>query len=485
MVETLLPVIVLLLFVVLALAVVGLLRSGRPDLAPIEARMKALQADHERIERAVRDELAQSRAEGAGQARELRGEVGDRLEGFAGELRGFRESSEEHARNLRREVLGVAQTLNETLVRQIEQFSMVQGEQLKAFALQLAALGEATERRMETLRATVEERLASLQEDNGARLERIRQTVDERLQGTLETRLGESFRAVSERLEQVHRGLGEMQALASGVGDLKRVLTNVKTRGTWGEVQLGALLEQVLAPNQYSTNVATREGSPDRVEFAIRLPGKDAADDQAVVWLPIDAKFPQEDYQRLLEASDRGDSEAVEAAARQLEARVKTCARDIHDKYLDPPHTTDFGILFLPTEGLYAEVLRRPALAEMLQRDLRVVIAGPTTLWAILNSLQMGFRTLAIERRSSEVWTVLGAVKTQFGKFGGLLQGVQKKLQEATNKMDDVTRQSRTIERKLSKVQDLPAGEQADLLLADAIDPLDALTVEDGEVERT
>ena len=221
------------------------------------------------------------------------------------------------------------------------------------------------------------------------------------------------------------------------------------------------------------------------MEFAIRLPGKDSTDEQAVVWLPIDAKFPQEDYQRLLEASDQGDAEGVDLAVRQLETRVRNCARDIHDKYLDPPHTTDFGILFLPTEGLYAEVLRRPALADTIQRDLRVVIAGPTTLWAILNSLQMGFRTLAIERRSSEVWTVLGAVKTQFGKFGGLLQGVQKKLQEATNKMDDVTRQSRTIERKLSKVQELPAGEQPDLLLADAIDPLDALTVEDGEVERT
>ncbi|RPJ70004.1 MAG: DNA recombination protein RmuC [Acidobacteria bacterium] len=484
MVETLLAVVVLLLFVVLALVIVSLVRGGRLDPAPLDARLKSLQADHERIERAVRDELARSRAESAALSRELRGEVGERLEGFAGALREFRESSEEGARGLRREVLSLAQTLNETLVRQIEQFSMVQGEQLKAFALQLTALGEATERRMETLRGTVEERLASLQEDNGARLERIRQTVDERLQGTLEARLGESFRAVSERLEQVHRGLGEMQALASGVGDLKRVLTNVKTRGTWGEVQLGALLEQVLAPGQYSENVATREGSADRVEFAIRLPGKDPADVQAVVWLPIDAKFPQEDYQRLLEASDAGDAEGVEVAVRQLEARVRGCARDIHDKYLDPPHTTDFGILFLPTEGLYAEVLRRPALADTVQRDLRVVIAGPTTLWAILNSLQMGFRTLAIERRSSEVWSVLGAVKTQFGKFGGLLQGVQKKLQEATNKMDVVTQQSRTIARKLRDVEELPAGDQAALLLGDAIDPLDALTTEDAEVEK-
>jgi len=268
---------------------------------------------------------------------------------------------------------------------------------------------------------------------------------------------------VSERLEQVHRGLGEMQALAAGVGDLKRVLTNVKTRGTWGEVQLGALLEQVMAPGQYDANVATRKGSSDRVEFAVKLPGRDAPD--SIVWLPIDAKFPQEDYQRLIEASERGDGDSIEAAARQLEVRVRQSARDIHDKYLDPPHTTDFGILFLPTEGLYAEVLRRPGLSDQVQRDLRVVIAGPTTLWAVLNSLQMGFRTLAIEKRSSEVWVVLGTVKTQFAKFGEIVGVVQKKLQEATNKMDTIAQQSRTIQRKLKDVQELPQAALPELTL--------------------
>jgi DNA recombination protein RmuC len=336
---------------------------------------------------------------------------------------------------------------------------------LQAFATQLGTGNEATERRMEALRKAVEDRLTALQADNAVKLDQMRATVDERLRTTLETRLGESFRAVSERLEQVHRGLGEMQALASGVGDLKKVLTNVKTRGTWGEVQLGSLLEQVLAPGQYEANVATRPGSAERVEFAIRMPGREG-DDAGVVWLPVDAKFPQEDYQRLVEAADRGDAEAVETAARQLEARIKTSARDIHDKYLDPPHTTDFGVLFLPTEGLYAEVLRRPGLADAVQRDARVVVAGPTTLWAILNSLQMGFRTLAIEKRSSEVWALLGTVKTQFAKFGDLLEGVQKKLQEASNKMDDVARKSRTIQRKLRDVQVLPAGESAPLLVA-------------------
>ena len=353
---------------------------------------------------------------------------------------------------------------------------------LQAFATQLGTGNEATERRMEALRKAVEDRLTALQTDNAVKLDQMRATVDERLQTTLETRLGESFRAVSERLEQVHRGLGEMQALASGVGDLKKVLTNVKTRGTWGEVQLGSLLEQVLAPGQYEANVATRPGSAERVEFAIKMPGR-AGDDAGVVWLPVDAKFPQEDYQRLIEAADRGDAEAVETAARQLEARIKTSARDIHDKYLAPPHTTDFGVLFLPTEGLYAEVLRRPGLADAVQRDARVVVAGPTTLWAILNSLQMGFRTLAIEKRSSEVWALLGTVKTQFAKFGDLLEGVQKKLQEASNKMDDVARKSRTIQRKLRDVQVLPAGESAPLLVAPSAAD-DSAEPDDGDEEN-
>ncbi len=377
---------------------------------------------------------------------------------------------------------GVSLTAVETRLASIESGQSRFDGVLQAFATQLGTGSESTERRMEDLRTAVEGRLTALQTDNAAKLDQMRATVDERLQATLETRLGESFRAVSERLEQVHRGLGEMQALASGVGDLKKVLTNVKTRGTWGEVQLGSLLEQVLAPGQYEANVATRPGSAERVEFAIKMPGRDAGHDD-MVWLPVDAKFPQEDYQRLIEAADRGDAEAVEAAARQLEARIKQSARDIHDKYIDPPHTTDFGVLFLPTEGLYAEVLRRPGLADAVQRDARVVVAGPTTLWAILNSLQMGFRTLAIEKRSSEVWTVLGVVKTQFAKFGELLGGVQKKLQEASNKMDDVARKSRTIERRLRDVQELPAGESARLLVApSAVD--DSAEPDNGDEEN-
>ena len=305
------------------------------------------------------------------------------------------------------------------------------------------------QQQLDSVRGVVDSRLKSIQDDNAAKLEQMRATVDEKLQGTLEKRLGESFRLVSERLEKVHQGLGEMQALAVGVGDLKKVLTNVKTRGTWGEVQLGALLEQMLSPDQFERNVPVT-GGPQRVEYAVRLPGETG---DAPVWLPIDAKFPQEDYQRLVTASEACDTEAVEAAAKQLETRLRFCARDISAKYVLPPRTTDFAILFLPTEGLYAEALRRPGLAEALQRDCRVMLAGPTTLGALLNSLQMGFRTLAIQRRSSEVWEVLGAVQSEFAKYAGVLARVQKKLQEASNTVDDAARRTRVLEKKLRQVE--------------------------------
>jgi DNA recombination protein RmuC len=326
----------------------------------------------------------------------------------------------------------------------------------------LSAMRNANDERSESLRATIDRKLKEIQESNALKLDEMRKTVDEKLQGTLEKRLGESFKLVSERLELVQKGLGEMQSLASGVGDLKRVLTNVKTRGTWGEVQLGGLLEQVLTPDQFSANVATKPGSNDRVEFAIKLPGRDPNEPQ--VWLPIDAKFPKEDYERLVDAAERADVEGVEAAARALTDRVRLEAKSIQEKYVEPPHTTDFGILFLPTEGLYAEVLRRPGLAERLQRENRVMIAGPTTLAALLNSLQMGFRTLAIEQRSSEVWQVLGAVKTEFGKFGEVMDKVQKKLQEATNVIDSAKSRTNVIRRKLRDVEELPSAQATALL---------------------
>jgi len=330
------------------------------------------------------------------------------------------------------------------------------------------ALRQEIESRMELIRGVVDQRLHSLQTDNAARLEQMRQTVDEKLQSTLESRLGESFRLVSERLEQVHKGLGEMQNLASGVGDLKRVLTNVTTRGAWGEVQLENLLAQILAPEQYDRDVSTT-GTTERVEFAIKLPGKDADP----VWLPVDAKFPMESYQRLAAAAERGDADGVEAGARELETAVRACAKTFSTKYLAPPRTTDFGILFLATEGLYAEALRRPGLAEALQRDFRVVIAGPTTFAALLNSLQMGFRTLAIQQRSGEVWKLLGDVKLQFGKYSQVLDTIRRRLEQATQTVDEAATRTRVIERRLKDVSSSEEEESAPLLRLIAVNDTD------------
>jgi DNA recombination protein RmuC len=317
--------------------------------------------------------------------------------------------------------------------------------------------------KLDKIDETVDLHLKTLQEDNNRKLEQIRATVDEKLHDTLERRLGESFKLVSERLEMVHKGLGEMQTLASGVGDLKKVLTNIKTRGTFGEIQLHSLLEQILSPDQYQSNVATKRDSATRVEFAIRLPGRGETENHPV-WLPIDAKFPQEAYLRLLEAQEAGNANLVEEASKQLERIIKDMAKNIRDKYLDPPYTTDFGIMFLPTEGLYAEILRRTGLFELLQREFKVVITGPTTLAALLNSLQMGFRTLVIEKRSSEVWTLLGVVKTEFSTFGAILDRTQKKLQEASHTIEKAATRSRAIEKKLKNIQEIPLGDTQKLL---------------------
>ena len=303
--------------------------------------------------------------------------------------------------------------------------------------------------------ATLNQRLGEIQTDSAQKLEAMRKTVDEKLHATLEQRLGESFKQVSDRLEQVHRGLGEMQTLATGVGDLKRVLTNVKSRGTWGEVQLGALIEQTLTIDQYSKNISTRPGSRDLVEFAIRLPGQDA---NSPVWLPVDAKFPVEDYQRLMDAQDHADLVEIESSAKALENRIKSEAKTIREKYVEPPYTTDFAILFLPTEGLYAEVMRRQGLLELLQRDFRVTVAGPSTFSAMLNSLHMGFKTLAIEKRSSEIWNTLGQIKTEFSKFGDVIDATKKKLEAATKSFDAVDVRTRQINKRLSGVEALPIG---------------------------
>jgi DNA recombination protein RmuC len=339
---------------------------------------------------------------------------------------------------------------------------------------QVIGFTQINEQKLNNIRNSVENRLKSLQEDNSNKLEKMRETVDEKLHTTLEKRLGESFSLVSERLEKVQKGLGEMQSLANGVGDLKKVLTNVKTRGTWGEIQLENLLEQILIPDQYERNVVTKKGSRESVEFAIKLPGKD----EDVAWLPIDAKFPKEDYERLLDAQDQANVKLIEASSKALEVRIKSEAKDIRDKYINPPDTTDFGILYLATEGLYAEVLKRPGLSEILQSKYRVVITGPTTIAALLNSLQIGFKTLAIEKRASEVWKVLGAVKSEFSKFGDILEKTHKQISTVSKTLDTASRKSRTIERKLKKVQELPAEESAKLLesddgLSESIRPID------------
>jgi DNA recombination protein RmuC len=362
--------------------------------------------------------------------------------------------------------------------RQLEAQGLVgrdeQGRSLKQFAdsmnQTLARLTESNAVRMQEVRATLEAKIKDLQADNGARLEEMRKTVDEKLHATLEARLSASFQQVSERLERVHQGLGEMQQLALGVGDLKRVLTNVKTRGTWGEVQLEMLLEQVLTPEQYAKNVETIAGSGARVEFALKLPGQ--VEGGAPVWMPIDAKFPKEQYERLLDAAERADVEGVALAGRELERAVRGEARTISEKYVSPPHTTDFAILFLPTEGLYAEVMRRPGLADELQRVNRISIAGPSTLSALLNSLQMGFRTLALEKRSSEVWQVLGAVKTEFSKFGDVLAATKLTLERAAKNIESAETRSRQMARKLKTVEALPS-EAAQLLLGPELDKSD------------
>jgi len=373
----------------------------------------------------------------------------------------------ESEKRLRGELASLFKGFGDPIERKMTDFVNAQNKNFEGFSIKLVELIDKNDIKMEKIKEVIEKKLEEIQKDNTEKLEAMRQTVDEKLHATLEKRLGESFKMVSERLELVHKGLGEMQTLASGVGDLKKVLTNVKTRGVWGEVQLGNLLEQILTPEQYDKNVITKKGSKERVEFAIKLPGRN---ENKLVLLPIDAKFPQEDYQRLVEAYEQGNVDLIEEAGKNLECVIKSEAKNIQEKYIDPPNTTDFGIMFLPYESLYAEVSRRPGLCESIQRKYRVTIIGPTNLFALLNSLQMGFRTLAIEKRSSEVWILLGAVKTEFNRFSGILEKTHKKLQEASNTIESATKKSKTIERKLKDVQGLPQAKAIKMLESSAED---------------
>ncbi|MCB2021509.1 MAG: DNA recombination protein RmuC [Burkholderiaceae bacterium] len=449
----------------------------RNDEAPMQRALEALQqssrADAERLERELRDEVARS---GSGTRQEIgqtlaafqqtllaqSGDVArtqnEQIDAFRVQLATMQQAVSSALQHAASAQAAQAQASRDAQDAALKRFGDATGEQLRA-------LSEANERRLLEVRNTVEQRLTALQTDNEKKLEQMRSTVDEKLQATLETRLTASFQQVAERLEQVHKGLGDMRDLARDVGSLNRVLTNVKTRGVFGEMQLAGLLEQVLAPEQYAKNVETVPGTGARVEYAIKLPGR--RDDGEPLWLPIDAKFPREDYERLVEAQERADPIAIEVSAKAIEVRLRAEAKTIREKYVAPPHTTDFGIMFVPTEGLYAEALRRPGLVESLQREHKVMLAGPTTLLATLNSLQMGFRTLALEKRSAEVWEVLGAVKTEFGKFGEVLDKTQQKLREASDTIDKAKTRTNVMTRKLKTVEALPLA-QTELLLPGA-----------------
>lgn len=431
-----------------------------------EQFLAANEKGQERAVKAVREEIAHSREESGRSAKLMREEVSTAFIGLSESLvihlREMSSQQKDRFESFAKESSNTLDSHSRRTISTVAEMSSQHKGILDTFLKQLTDLTQINEQKLEQVRATVETRLSMLQEDNSKKLEQMRATVDEKLHESLEKRLGESFKLVSDRLELVHKGLGEMQTLASGVGDLKKVLSNVKTRGTLGEIQLGNLLEQVLSPEQYKKNVAVKKGSAERVDFAIILPGKDEDDHQ--VMLPIDAKFPLEDYQRLVDAQEEGDVVAAGEAARMLEIRIKAEAKSIQEKYLDPPNTTDFAILFLPMEGLFAEVLRRSGLWDTLQRDYRVILTGPTTIIALLNSLQMGFRTLAIQKRSSEAWKVLGSVKTEFGKFGEILEKTKKKLQEASNTIDAASTRSRVIERQLRSVEGAPDIQSTELL---------------------
>ena len=443
------------------LGLLWLMFRPAPDTGKREllSALGTLGAGHERLERELRTEVKSS-------ARDTRGELAQGLSLFQQALLAqsgdVARTQNEQIDSFRVQLAAMQQQMAQTLMQGRD----AQEASLKRFADglndQLRQMIEGNERRLVEVRQTVEQKLTALQDGNEKKLDQMRATVDEKLHATLEARLGESFKQVADRLEQVHKGLGEMQTLAAGVGDLKHLLSNVKTRGMFGEAQLGALLEQVFAPDQYAAQVVTRPGSKNPVDFAIKLPGK--AEDGTPLWLPIDAKFPNEDYARLLDAQGRADAVAAELAGKALEVRIRLEAKSIADKYVEPPYTTDFAILFLPTEGLYAEVLRRPGLMEGLQRDHRVTLAGPTTLMAMLNALHMGFRTLALEKRSSEVWQVLAAVKTEFGKFGDVLAKVKTQAQTVLNTLDQAQTRTNVMTRALRSVEALPESQAAELL---------------------
>jgi DNA recombination protein RmuC len=467
---------------------------GASTIPPLlDQRLVLIEGAISRSDTTIRDEFGRGREETRDSSRSLREEVttlfgslatsvrgsltdlstgqNTRLDAFETRLNDARTGAATDAKALREEIQATLHGLSDSIAGRIGDLASAQGEKLDTVTGQITTLTEGNERRQEILRTTVEQRLDAIRAENTEKLETMRQTVDEKLQSTLDQRLGVSFQVVSEQLERVHKSMGEMQTLANGVGDLKRLLSNVKARGTWGEVALGNLLDEIMAPDQFGRNVEIVPGSNQRVEYAIRLPG----DGNAPVWLPVDSKFPTEDYERLEDALQRGDVAAAETAAKAIEGAIRIAAKDIRAKYVHSPYSTDFAVLFLPTEGLFAEVIRRPGLVDALQRECQIMVAGPTTLVSLLVAFRMGFRSLAIQQRSGEVWTVLSVVKTEFGKFGGILDKVSKKLRETQDVMDiEVGRRRRAMDRKLESLEVLPEIEAATVLELDRVDEIDA-----------
>jgi len=484
-------ILLILTVLVLVSVIISIILLTKTSTAKIEAKFDSFEKNQERVEKTLKEELVQNREETSKNSKQLREETlislksfndsllqtmsnianlqKDQLDTFSKQLNMLTASNEEklykvtqtveeNAKNNRAELSKSLKSFEDNFTSKVNEFNELQKQKFDGLTNRQTELIQSTELKLDKMRETIEAKLKLIQDDTNDKLEKMRATVDEKLHKTLEERLSQSFKIVSERLELVHKGLGEMQTLAVGVGDLKKVLSNVKTRGVLGEIQLGNILEQILTPEQYAKNVATKKDSRDNVEFAIKLPGKD--DSGEPVYLPIDSKFPIEDYHVLMNAYEHGEAITIENAAKLFENKIKSFAKDIRDKYIDPPYTTDFGIMFLPVEGLYAEVVRRTSLIEVLQRDFKIIITGPTTLAAILNSLQMGFKTLAIEKRSSEVWKILGAVKTEFERFGGVLKKAREKIDQAGAEIDDlVGTRTRQIQRKLKNVQELPIQE--------------------------
>ncbi len=514
MIEVLLIGITLLIIVDIFITIRFRNKQNTLDYSTINNAIQNYEKSLDRIDKNVKDEFLRNREEFSNNFKDIRGEISssfnrygdsvnaqmldiskfqkDQLEAFSNQLTTLTKLNEDKLQNIqsesnknsklnREELSNSLKSFEDRFNLDVKELNEHQKQKFDALIQKQTEMIQVLELNLDKIRETVESKLKSMQEDNNTKLEKMRETVDEKLHSTLEKRLGESFRQVSERLEAVHKGLGEMQTLAIGVGDLKKVLSNVKTKGILGEYQLANLLEQILAPDQFSKDVKTKVGSNASVEFAVKLPGRN--DKDKTVWLPIDSKFPSEVYQKLLDAYEVGNPQLIDEAVKKLVSTVKLCAKDIREKYLDPPNTTDFGIMFLPFEGLYAEVLRNIGLFEIMQREFKITITGPTTLSAFLNSLQMGFRTLAIEKRSSEVWELLAKVKTEFGDFGSILDKTKKKLDEASNNIDRASTKTRVIARSLKDVQILPKSDSVNLL-SDTIDIFESTEIDDQEKDE-